>query len=244
MTPTALILAPHPDDESITGLLALRLKEECGFRIWVLPVTLGSRVERRAARARELRAACRVLGFGVRFLATADPAAELPAILAAIRPTVVFLPHAKDGHATHRATHRLGVAALDAAGGAFRVVETEYWHPLERPNLMVAAGKSHVATLRRALGCHVGEVARNDYAARLPDWLSDNVRRGAELVGGTGAVAPKMACATLYRARIRAGGKWRAAFRGKRIAATAADLREWVGAWAATPAAGARGPAR
>lgn len=235
MTPVALILAPHPDDECITGLLPLRLQAEAGFRVWVVPATLGSRVDRRAARVRELRAACRVLGFGVRFLAAEDPAAELPAVLAALRPVAVFLPHAKDGHPTHRATHRLGVAAMDAADGISRVVETEYWHPLERPNLMVAAGKSHVATLRRALACHVGEVARNDYAARLPAWMSDNVRRGAELVGGSGAAAPNMAYATLYRARIRAAGKWRAAFRDKRIVDTAADMRDWVAEWIAVP---------
>lgn len=231
MTATALILAPHPDDESITGLLPLRLKRECGFRIVVVPATLGSRAERRAARARELRAACRTLGFEIRFLAAEDPAAELPAVLAALRPAAVFLPHARDGHPTHRATHRIGVAAMDAAGGGFHVVETEYWHPLERPNLMVAARKDHVAKLRQALACHVGEVARNDYAARLPAWMSDNVRRGAELVGGAGAVAPKIAYATLYRARIRAGGKWRAPFRGGRIVASTEDLRALAAAW-------------
>ena len=231
MTRSALILAPHPDDESITGLLALRLQKECGFRIWVVPATLGSRLDRQAARKQELRAACRTLGFRVRFLGAGDPAAELRQALAAIRPAVVFLPHAKDGHPTHRATHRLGVATLDAAGGVFHVVETEYWHPLERPNLMVAAPKSHVADLRRALACHVGEVARNDYAARLPAWMSDNVRRGAELVGGKGAVAPKLAYATLYRARTRAGEKWRAAFRGGRIVESSADLRALAAEW-------------
>ena len=231
MTATALILAPHPDDESITGLLPLRLKAECGFRVWVVPATLGSRVDRRAARARELRAACRTLGFGVRFLEADDPAAELPAVLAAICPAAVFLPHAKDGHPTHRATHRLGVAAMDAAGGGFHVVETEYWHPLERPNLMVAAKKTHVAELRRALACHAGEVARNDYAARLPAWMSDNVRRGAELVGGKGAVAPKMAYATLYRARTRVGGEWRAAFSRGRLVESSADLKALAAAW-------------
>ncbi len=232
MTRTALILAPHPDDESIIGLLALRLKEECGFRIWVVPATLGSRQDRQAARQKELRAACRALGFRVRFLGTGNPAAALRQALGAIRPAAVFLPHARDGHPTHRATHRLGVAALDAAGGVYHVVETEYWHPLERPNLMVAAKKSHVAKLRKALACHVGEVARNDYAARLPAWMSDNVRRGAELVGGKGAAAPKMAYATLYRARIRAGGAWRAPYRGGQIVASPEELRALAAAWA------------
>ena len=50
MKKRVLVLAPHPDDESITGLLPLRLREECAFEIWVLPVTLGSRPERRAER--------------------------------------------------------------------------------------------------------------------------------------------------------------------------------------------------
>ena len=231
MTRTALILAPHPDDESITGLLALRLQKECGFRIWVVPATLGSRRDRQAARKRELREACRKLGFRVRFLGTGNPAREFRQALAAIRPAVVFLPHAKDGHPTHRSTHRLGVAALDAAAGVFHVVETEYWHPLEHPNLMVAAKPSHVAELRRALACHVGEVARNDYAARLPAWMSDNVRRGAELVGGKGSAAPTMAYATLYRERTRANEKWRAAFRGGRIVESSAELRALAAKW-------------
>lgn len=96
---------------------------------------------------------------------------------------------------------------------------------------MVAAKKSHVAKLRKALACHVGEVARNDYAARLPAWMSDNVRRGAELVGGKGAVAPKMAYATLYRARTRVGGKWRAAFSRGRLVESSADLKALAAAW-------------
>ena len=239
MTRTVLILAPHPDDESITGLLALRLKEECGFRIWVVPATLGSRADRRTARAKELRAACRVLGFHLRIpMAIPDGVASMKQLLdivADVSPAIVFMPHAKDGHPTHRACHWMGVAAMDAARRikAFHVVETEYWHPLERPNLMVAATKTHVATLRRALACHAGEVARNDYAARLPAWMSDNVRRGAELVGGLGGQAPNVAYATLYRARMRRDGKWHVDFRGGKIIDTSTELAAVSGRWAA-----------
>ena len=234
MNKVALILAPHPDDESIIGLLPLRLREECGFRVWVVPATLGSRVERQAARRRELRAACAVLGFGVRFLKCGPaPETSLAATLRTLRPTVVFLPHAQDGHPTHRATHRWGVAAMDAVGGAFHVVETEYWHPLAQPNLMVAAPAARLKTLRRALACHAGEVARNDYAARLPAWMSDNVRRGAERIGGKGAAAPPIAHATLYRARRRVAGKWRAEFRGGKTVVSAADVAALAARWAA-----------
>ena len=229
MKKVALILAPHPDDESIIGLLPLRLREERGFQVWVVPVTLGRREDRRAARAKELRAACRALGFRLRIpMAVAAGVAsmkELIAVLDDLRPSVVFMPHAKDGHATHRASHWMGVSAMDVARQkSFHVVETEYWHPLERPNLMVAASAAQLKTLRRALACHKGEVARNDYAARLPAWMSDNVRRGAELVAGAGAAAPKIAHATLYRARRRIGGSWRSEFRGGRIIGSRADL--------------------
>ena len=233
MTKTALILAPHPDDESIIGLLPLRLRQECGFTVWVAPVTLGSRVERRAERKKELKAACAVLGFRLRFLKPGSPGAELRKLLASIRPSVVFLPHAKDGHPAHRATHRWALAALDAARrSTFHVVETEYWHPLEKPNLMVSGGRPALATLRRALACHKGELARNDYAARLPAWMIDNVRRGAELVGGKGAPAPDFAYATLYRARRRAAGAWRAEFRGGRIVRSVADMENLAARWA------------
>lgn len=231
-----LILAPHPDDESIIGLLPLRLQEECGFRVWVVAATLGSRVARQAQRRKELQAACKELGFRLcKLKAGGDPVVALRELLVRTRPAAIFLPHAGDGHPTHRATHRLGVAAMDAAADreGFHVVETEYWHPLRKPNLMVAASRSQLGKLRRALACHQGEVARNDYAARLPAWMSDNVRRGAELVGGAGAVAPDIAHATLYRARRRIGGKWRPAFRGGRILTIPDALRRLVESWGA-----------
>jgi hypothetical protein len=50
----------------------------------------------------------------------------------------------------------------------------------------------------------VGEVQRNPYHLLLPAWMMDNVRRGAELVGGQGQAAPDFTFATLYRLR-----RWR-----------------------------------
>lgn len=232
MKPSALILAPHPDDESIVGLLPLRLRAECGYRIWVAPVTFGSCLSRQGARKKELQSACKALGFQLRFLNSEAIAADLCKLLERVQPSVVFLPHAKDGHPTHRTTHRLAVAAMDALRPAvFQVVETEYWHPLERPNLMVAASKAQLATLCRALACHKGEMVRNDYAARLPAWMIDNVRRGAELIGGAGAAAPNLAFATLYRARKRINCSWKPEFRAGRIIESSADLRKLAARW-------------
>src|SRR5208283_2374685 len=46
--PCALLFSPHPDDETITGGLALRLLREAQWRIINVAVTLGTKRERRA----------------------------------------------------------------------------------------------------------------------------------------------------------------------------------------------------
>ena len=61
--PTALFFAPHPDDECISGGIALRLLREAHLRLVNVAVTLGSKKERQAERIEELRHACHYLGF-------------------------------------------------------------------------------------------------------------------------------------------------------------------------------------
>jgi hypothetical protein len=56
---------------------------------------------------------------------------------------------------------------------------------------------------------------------RLPAWLQDNVRRGAELVGGQGGVAPDFTFATLYRLRRWRNGRLEEVFQGGRQISTA-----------------------
>ncbi len=75
------------------------------------------------------------------------------------------------------------------------------------PNLLVEIGAKELADLIAALSLHVGEVKRNSYHARLPAWMLDNVRRGAELVGGRGAKAPDFTFGTIYRLRTRSHGR-------------------------------------
>jgi LmbE family N-acetylglucosaminyl deacetylase len=227
--PKALIFSPHPDDECIVGGLALRLLREAKWNVINVAVTLGGRKERRAARLRELKNACDFLGFG---LAVADwedinPVARrenrlnwraavktVAEILAEQRPRVIFLPHENDGHGTHIGTHFLVLDALKTLPAGFKchVVETEFWWQMADPNLLVESGIEDVGDLVAALACHVGEVRRNPYQARLPAWMMDNVRRGAEVVGGfsprrsgfvhaggQGGAAPDFTFATIYR---------------------------------------------
>ena len=203
------MVVPHPDDETLTGLLPLRLRLEAGWRASVLPATLGSDPARRAARKAELRAACRVLGFSPLFLPDPGPDA-VAAVLRRLRPSLVLFPHAADAHPRHRATHRLALRALDLAGLPCPAAETEYWHPDLRANLLAAAAPRHRALLLRALRCHAGELARTDYDRRLVPWMIDNVRRAAERLGGPGApMPPRLWAGVLYRLRLRASGAWR-----------------------------------
>ena len=219
--PTVLIFSPHPDDECIIGALPLRLRREARMDVINVAVTLGSKQSRCRERLRELKQACACLGFrlinaapnGLEQINAQSRKANRPQwtravriiteIIAEANPRIVFLPHAHDGHPTHIGTHFLVLDALAAQPRDFdcRVIETEFWRPMESPNLMVESSARDVGTLMTGLSFHVGEVRRNPYHLLMPAWMQDNVRRGAELVGGQGAAAPNFSFVTLYRER-------------------------------------------
>ncbi|HEX4048716.1 MAG TPA: PIG-L family deacetylase [Elusimicrobiota bacterium] len=222
--PRVLVLAPHPDDECIVGALPLRLQRESGWSVAVAPVTLGSRVERRAGRLEELRGACAFLGWDV----LDAPDGALAELLLRERPRLLLFPHDGDANSTHRRVHALAVEALRAAGPSLRcaAAETEFWSTIPDPNLMVEAPAAVAADLVAGLSFHRGEIERNPYHVLLPCWLADGARRGAELVGGQGAKAPAFRFAALYRLSSwngrgleRAAGPGRTAAAGDDLAA-------------------------
>ncbi|HUC86423.1 MAG TPA: PIG-L family deacetylase [Candidatus Acidoferrales bacterium] len=235
----ALLFSPHPDDECITGGLALRLLRETKMRVVNVAVTQGSNRERQAARWRELKNACDWIGFGLERTAPnglekinpktrlSDPThwtgavKTIAATLARYRPRVVVFPHEHDWNSTHIGTHFLVMDALQSLPADFHclLIESEFWGQMISPNLMVESSADDVAALLTALSFHVGEVQRNPYHLRLPGWLIDNVRRGAELVGGQGGVAPEFTFATLYRVSHWKNGRVEEAYvGGKQIA--------------------------
>jgi LmbE family N-acetylglucosaminyl deacetylase len=206
-------LVPHPDDESLGGLLPLRFRAEARARVLCLPLTLGSDPARRAARAKEFRAACRVLAFSARpFPPDSPPTAEdIKRILADEGPDVFVFPHPRDGHPRHMLCGRIARAAIAATRASLLAVETEFWHPMWRPNLLLEASPARRDTLLAALRCHAGELARADYDRRYPAWLVDNVRRGAERVFPPGSPAVEgVAEGVLLRASRVVRGKARA----------------------------------
>ena len=234
--PTALFFAPHPDDETILGGLALRLLREAKWKVIDIAVTLGSLKERKAGRLQELRNACQFLGFSLEPAApngldavrpatrANDPEAWLrmvgliSALLQKHRPKVIFLPHDLDWNGTHVGVHFLVMDALEAAYDIpCHLVEMEFWGQMQTPNLMVQYTPEDVADLVAATSFHVGEVQRNPYHVLIPAWMLDNVRRGAELVGGQGGAAPAFLFAQLFRLRRWTGSQVENCYAGGRF---------------------------
>jgi LmbE family N-acetylglucosaminyl deacetylase len=225
--PVALIFSPHPDDECIIGGLALRLMREAGMHVVNVAVTQGSNKERQAGRLEELRNACGWIGFELEQTAPngleriypktranerehwAGAVKTIALSLAKHQPRAIFFPHELDWNSAHIGTHLLVMDALKTMPLSFHtaLIETEFWGQMQSPNLMVELSAEDVADLLAALSFHAGEVRRNPFHVRLPAWLMDNVRVGAELVGGQGGAAPDFAFATLYRARQWKSGR-------------------------------------
>lgn len=234
--PVALILSPHPDDECIIGGLPLRLMRDAGVRIVNVAVTLGSSMQRREGRLNELKGACDWIGFELQETGPGglervnldtrenDPdqwasnVQCLADILEKWAPQLIFFPHAADWNGTHIGVHHLAMDALDTLlGFESTLVETEYWGQMPAPNLMVEIPTEVLADLLGALSHHQGELERNAFHLGLPAWMQDNVRLGAEVVGGQGGEAPDYDFATLYRVSHWRDGEMRPAWNAGRM---------------------------
>ncbi len=230
----ALFFSPHPDDECISGGLALRLLREAKMNVINVAVTQGSKKDRQAARYQELQNACEYLGFGLE--PTGSSGLErinsktreqepkhwetcvkvIVKLLQSHQPRILLFPHDRDWNSTHIGTHFLVMDALKQMPGDYEafLVETEFWGALWDPNLMVEIGIEDLTDMITATTFHVGEVSRNPYHLLLPAWLLDNVRRGTELVGGQGGAAPDFTFAALCRVRKWSQGKAEKFFNG------------------------------
>ncbi len=226
-----LICAPHPDDEALIGALPLRLRNECGAQVVNVAITLGSNPRERPRRLEEVISSCQALGFDMVLPIPpngfdnvnldnrrdhpdewAAKVRELCGIFGGEKPDVVFAPHTEDFNSTHIGTHHLVIEALgdyqQRTGCApITFIETEFWHENSRPNLMAGVLARDEATLIMAAAEHGGEVRRNPYHLRHPGRLIENVRLGAEVVGGQGGAAPDFPFAELYRVAFMVDGR-------------------------------------
>jgi N-acetylglucosamine malate deacetylase 1 len=167
----ALVVAPHPDDETLGCGGTMALMADRGASVTVLTVTdgeatKGSRISpddtARRRRAEAMRAAA-VAGATPRFLGLADDGlpeqvveltAALRAAIADLAPEAVFAPWLLDGTPDHRAVAKALGGALDGAGadGRPEVWGYEVWTALI-PNRIVEI-TSVIARKREALAAH------------------------------------------------------------------------------------------
>jgi LmbE family N-acetylglucosaminyl deacetylase len=129
MGPVVLVVAPHPDDESIGCGGAVCLHRRRGEEVRVVFLTSGERgvegVSPEAARALREAEAAEALGIlgvcGEHFLRLPDlglrealerGARQLGEVLGACRPALVYLPHPGEAHPDHEAAFPLVRAAL------------------------------------------------------------------------------------------------------------------------------------
>ena len=206
---TVLVLSPHPDDECIVGSLALRLQQENNATIINVAVTLGSKVDRRKARLKEVEAATKKLEMELDILSEDwnTKAKELKALIQKYQPQLILAPHLKDHHPTHIKTGKLLQKILKTIKSPTLVAWTEFWGAMEKPNLLLDVPLEIVELQMSALAMHVGEVKRNPYHLRLPAWMMDNVRRGGEVIANTGGEVPSFPFGVIYKLELYKAGK-------------------------------------
>ena len=231
-----VLFSPHPDDECIIGLLPLRLQLEHAYQVVNVPMTFGSNPQRREGRLAELCEACSYLGWSnhrARKDLESLSVEDVVDVLNELQPDIIMFPHDNDWNSRHIEVHHLVMKALAKMEQEFSclVVETEFWGAMDTPNIHIEASVEHVSKLLTATAYHVEEVDRNPYHLRLPAWMQDNVRRGAELVGGQGETAPSFNFSTLYRAQIWKQKKLQALFEGGKAVSCGKENLNLITQW-------------
>jgi LmbE family N-acetylglucosaminyl deacetylase len=175
-----LVIAPHPDDESIGCGGSICLHTARGDRVTAVFLTSGElglkhlpSEEARRIREQEAEAAAEVLGLAtLTFLRLPDwyvgdrvdeASVALAPVLAREAPERVYLPHAAEWHPDHRASLPVARAALRGSGLSPPTLLTyEVWTPLAEYD--DGADISSVITRKlAAVRCHRSQVSQLRY---------------------------------------------------------------------------------
>jgi LmbE family N-acetylglucosaminyl deacetylase len=176
-----MVLAPHPDDESLGCGGTMALLSAAGAEVTLVVATDGeathgsARSAHDTARSRrdEAHEAGRVLGAEVRLLGHADGAladttgalaADVAALLQERRPEVLFLPWFLDGHPDHRALST-ALALVSRLPEGLEVWAYETWTALV-PNRLVDI-TSVISRKEEALAVHRTAAQAFDLTAGL-----------------------------------------------------------------------------
>jgi LmbE family N-acetylglucosaminyl deacetylase len=215
MAERALIIAPHPDDEVLGCGGTIAVLTSAGHEVHVAYLTSGEQGSAETApdrlgglREQEARAATSVLGVpsgNLAFLRTGDgricpddldQACAVIGLLRGLRPTLLYLPHARDGSHDHEAAHRVVMRAAGMAGsGNFpglgsawwvpTILGYEVWAPIAAPAYLEDIGP-HAGRKAAALACYSSQAGKGRGQASHvgPAGLALAAWRGAVTTGG------------------------------------------------------------
>jgi LmbE family N-acetylglucosaminyl deacetylase len=187
-----LVVAPHPDDESLGcgGTICTHVAR--GDRVAVAFLTSGEcaldshpQDTARRIREREAAKAAEVLGVaGHHFLripdsrldaATDEAGAALHELFVAERPELVYVPHEGEGHRDHAAALAAVRAAVSRPGTATpSLLAYEIWTPLAHFDRVVDIGE-HIATKLQAV---------RKYRSQIRGWRYDLAIKGLNAYRG------------------------------------------------------------
>jgi LmbE family N-acetylglucosaminyl deacetylase len=178
-----LVLAPHPDDESVGpgGLVAAHAAR--GDEVSVLFLTNGVHGDPDgghdpagyiATRRAEADAACDVLGIGGAreywdypdnmHITPGDLTAVVGLLADVLRratPDLIYAPHPGEGHKDHAVAAVSAARAHAMAESSAALYGYEVWSPIEAPDVVVDVS-AHYATKRDAIRCYPSQLAHTD----------------------------------------------------------------------------------
>ena len=175
-----LVIAPHPDDETIGCGGTLCLHKQRGDRTAVVCLTSGElglkHLPRRKAwsiREKEARAAAKILYVAkVQFLRQPDwmlgdhiesTANALKPVLESEKPHIIYLPHEADGHPDHRAAQPILRLAMKGVQRTMPEVRAyEIWTPLPAHDHLEDITRVMPRKLR-ALRAHASQLGEFNY---------------------------------------------------------------------------------
>lgn len=176
-----LVLAPHPDDETIGPGGTIRLHVEAGDAVFATFLTAGTTGDPTGAadpvayarlRQEEARAAARVLGVDdLEFWGLPDNhrvhendlnelVPRVAETLARVAPDVVYAPHAGEQHSDHYTTAVLLQRALARSGATPRVFGYEVWSA--GPAAWIVDVSASYPKKLEALACYRSQLEHTD----------------------------------------------------------------------------------
>jgi len=200
-----LVIAPHPDDESIGCGGTVAGHVERGDEVAVVFLTSGElglkklpRGEAWEIREAEARAACRILDIAESFflhlpdwtMGEDVPAAaeRLRSVLEQTRPELIYLPHPLEWHPDHRAVLPILKAALNGLQlGPVALRGYEVWTPM--------AEYQHVENISAVMEKKLA--ALREHASQIADW--DYVRAIRGLNAYRGVMAGRCEYAEVFQ---------------------------------------------